>query len=73
MFKAITQRFALILALTLFTLPASRMHAQSAAPTPSVVTGGDPQPTGEPDPPPKPKTNAMPVLVLTTLVALGLA
>lgn len=77
MFKATAQRFALVLALLLLTVPASRLHAQSISPTPGAVTGGNPQPPGEPGPPPPPPkpqgSVAMPIGVLTTLVALGLA
>jgi hypothetical protein len=48
-FKTIAHKSALILALTVLTAPVSRMYAQAAgsAPQPTVVTGGDPQPTGE--------------------------
>ena len=41
----ITSRLSLVLALIVLTAPATRMYAGSTPPT--VVTGGDPQPTGE--------------------------
>ena len=73
MFRTIAQRCALFLALIFLTAPVSRIHAQSTTPTSGAVTGGDPQPTGEP-PPPKPQTSAaLPIAIVTTLVALGLA
>ncbi len=72
MFRTIAQRSALALALLFLTMPASRMQGQSAVVTSSVVTGGDPQPTGEPPPKPGAKVS-MPIMVLTMLMAFGLA
>jgi hypothetical protein len=48
-FKTIAHRCVFALALTVLTAPVSRMYAQAAGPVPqpTVVTGGDPQPTGE--------------------------
>ncbi len=41
MIKAIARTSALVLTLALFSVPGTQANAQS------VVTGGDPQPTGE--------------------------
>jgi hypothetical protein len=74
MFQAIARRFALVLALTVFAAPMSRIYAQSATSTPSVVTGSDPQPTGEPDPPPPPpKKTASMIMFLTILSSIGMS
>ena len=45
MFKIIARLSTLALALIVLAAPATRMYAASTPPT--VVTGGDPQPTGE--------------------------
>jgi hypothetical protein len=73
MFQAIARRFALVLALTVFAAPMSRIYAQSATSTPSVVTGSDPQPTGEPAPPPPPKKTASMIMFLTILSSIGMS
>lgn len=73
MLKTIALRSTLILTLTAFLAPSSRMlHAQPVdPPQTNAVTGGDPQPTGEP---PKPKGNSVTdPTVLDVLIALGLA
>ena len=43
----IAQNSLLFLVVASLAVPVTRMYAQSA--TPSVVSGGDPEPTGEPD------------------------
>lgn len=75
MFKTISQKCALVLGLSLFAVPVTMVHAQSTGATPNAVTGGDPQPPGEPPPPPpKPKSNVViPIQVLTALAMVGLA
>ena len=45
--KKIVQISLLFLVVASLAAPATRMYAQSA--TTSVVSGGDPEPTGEPD------------------------
>ena len=45
MSKNIVRLSTLALALVVLTAPATRLYASPVAPT--VVTGGDPQPTGE--------------------------
>ena len=45
--KKIAQSSLLFLVVASLAAPATHMYAQSA--TPSVVSGGDPEPTGEPD------------------------
>ena len=61
--KTIARIASIALSLVVLTVPATQMHAQSLtvpAP-PKVVTGGDPQPTGE----------AVPViLILPSLIIL---
>lgn len=49
MFKAIARTSALIATLTVLGAPGGQMFAATAPSTtpPTVVTGGDPQPTGE--------------------------
>lgn len=66
MFKKTAPSFALCFAVTVFAAPVSRMHAQlPTPPTPGdVVTGTDPEPTGEPS------SNAMPELIGTPSVAV---
>ena len=61
MFKKITHSSILLLSLTLLAAPAGRIYAQSAAPQPSTVTGGDPEPTG---------VTAVLLALLPTLVTL---
>ncbi len=74
MFKTIALRSALVLSLTVFAASSNRtIHAQTIDPpaTPDAVTGGDPQPTGEP-----PKTKGQSTTdptVLAILIALGLS
>jgi hypothetical protein len=50
--KKITRSSTLLLSLTLLAVPAGRIYAQTATPPtipqPSTVTGGDPEPIGEP-------------------------
>lgn len=46
MLKAIARRSALVLSLTILAAPMGNIYAQ-ITPTPSAVTGTDPQPTGE--------------------------
>jgi hypothetical protein len=55
------------------TVPASRMHAQPTVSTMDGVTGGDPQPTGEPPPPQPHAVRALPTPVIAALIVLGLA
>ncbi len=64
MFKTIAHKCALVLALTVLTAPVSRMYAQAAGPAsqPTIVTGGDPQPTGE--------SQVIWILFLTSLATL---
>jgi hypothetical protein len=66
-FKKIARRYALALALAVLASPVGRTYAQSTAPPPSptVVTGGDPQPTGE--------SVESWIHLLPVLVALGLS
>ncbi len=45
MLKTIARLSSLAVALIVLTVPATRMYASTNPPT--VVTGGDPQPTGE--------------------------
>ncbi len=51
MFKQATAKLSLLLLFAVI-VPASRIHAQSTTSTTqtSVITGGDPEPTGEPTP-----------------------
>lgn len=46
-FKKVAHSTLLFLLVASFATPVTRMYAQSA--TASVVSGGDPEPTGEPD------------------------
>jgi len=50
-FKQATAKLSLLLLFAVI-VPASRIHAQSTKPLlqSNVITGGDPEPTGEPDP-----------------------
>jgi hypothetical protein len=60
------QTLTLLLSLLLLVAPVAALHAQSTPPTdPTVVTGGDPVPIGEPD--------AMPMVSLLALMTLGMA
>ena len=65
MFKKLLSRsvLALSLSLTLLAVPTTRLYAQS-----DVVSGGDPQPTGE-------SVTAVPTstILLTILAVLGLS
>lgn len=45
--KKIAQNSLLFLVVASLAAPVTRLYAQSASP--SVVSGGDPEPTGEPD------------------------
>ena len=47
MYKTIAHRLALLLALTVLAAPVSRIYAQAAGSQANIVTGCDPQPTGE--------------------------
>ena len=67
MLKKITRSSTLLLSLTLLAVPAGRIFAQAAtpppptSPQPSTVTGGDPEPIGEPQ---------VLLVLLSTLVTL---
>jgi hypothetical protein len=58
-FKNIARSFALVLFLALAAAPAASLHAQS------VVSGGDPEPTGEPD--------TVQIITIAALVALAVS
>lgn len=45
MFKKIVSTSSILLALTLFAAPTHTLYASTVA----IVSGGDPEPTGEPD------------------------
>jgi hypothetical protein len=50
-FKSAANKSALFLALLVaLTAPAARIYAQAPDEPPTVVSGGDPEPTGEPRP-----------------------
>ena len=72
MLKATFRRTALLLALTVSAATSGiTAHAQTVDPQPNAVTGGDPQPTGEP-----PKGKSQSVIdpdTLAVLIAMGLA
>lgn len=52
MFKKAPAKLSLLLLLTLVLLPVTRLHAQAAScdPPTDVVSGSDPEPTGDPKP-----------------------
>ncbi len=51
MFKSAAKKSAFFLALIVaITAPAARIYAQAPDEPPTVVSGGDPEPTGEPRP-----------------------
>ncbi len=66
MVKKVAPVSALLLAFALLVSPAGILHAQtSSTSTPAVVTGGDPEPPGEP--------SVITALAMAALISLGLA
>lgn len=52
MFKKALAKFSFLLLLSVLIAPIGKAHAQSTSPTPPqpvVITGGDPEPSGDPD------------------------
>lgn len=72
MSKKLIPGSVVLLALTLLAAPIRKMQAQAAAPppSPSAVTGGDPQPTGEPD---LAWLSVSWITVLSTVLAVGVS